>query len=105
MKFTIDTNDLNPDQFGETLRNYFFTKGKGYGCYENFEVEPFMIRGVLPDELITKYFGDFAESYTFYAKQDDLNVWLAYSWDGDGILVVCDGTRVCINGDCKKDYG
>ena len=102
----INTNLIkDPNLFGELLRYYFFTKDEGYGCYENFKVESFMTEGVFPKEPINKYFGEHWENKIyFYADQTNLNIWLAYSWDGDGTLIVSDGNRVAINDDCKKSY-
>ena len=37
MHISFDTTQIkDPNKFGELLREYFFTKNKGYGCYENF---------------------------------------------------------------------
>lgn len=104
MIISIDTSKIkNPNEFGELLREYFFTKDKGYGCYENFELEPFMMPGSVTP-YIQSFFGDYDSTVHFYAAHNDLNLWCAYSWDGDGTLVVCDGERIAVNSDCKKDY-
>lgn len=104
MHISFDTTQIkDPNKFGELLREYFFTKNKGYGCYENFEVEPFMILGPVTP-YIKEFFGDCDSPIRFYASQNNLNLWLAWQWDGDGTLVVCDGERIAVNGDCKKNY-
>lgn len=105
MNISIDTTKIkDPNKFGELLREYFFTKNKGLGCYENFEVEPFMIRGTVTP-FVDEFFGDNWESpICFYAAMNNLNLWCAYSWDGDGTLIVCDGERIAENHDCKKSY-
>jgi len=103
MKITIDTENINAaNEFGETLRKYFFTKNKGYGCYENFEVEPFLRADYLTESQIEAYFGDI-ESKCYYFRGMN-HEWMAYNWDGDGTLVVSDGKRIAINHDCKKSY-
>jgi len=105
MKFTIDTNDLSADQFGETLRDYFFTKSKGVGCYSNFETESFLIEGVMYHEAAKKYFGECEYPPKFFADKKNFNIWLAWYWDGDGTLVVSDGNRIAVNHDCKCYHG
>jgi hypothetical protein len=96
---TLKIKDAN--KFGELLREYFFTKDKGRGCYENFELEPFMVRGEVAP-YIQSLFGDCDSTVHFYANRNNLNQWCAYMWDGDGTLIVSDGERVAVNGDCKK---
>jgi len=109
MLISIDTTKItDPDKFGELLREYFFVKNRGLGCYQNFELEPFMVPGVVTP-YIKEFFGDpetwdaNAKIY-FYAVRDNLNIWCAYKWDGDGTLIVCDGARIAENHDCKKNY-
>lgn len=104
MHISFDTTQIkDPNRFGELLREYFFTKDKGYGCYQNFELEPFMVKGA-----VTPYIASFFEGYDgtihFYAAKNNLNLWLAWQWDGDGTLIVCDGERIAVNDDCKKNY-
>ena len=107
MLISTDTTKIkDADKFGELLRECFFTKDKGRGCYENFELEPFMIQGVVTP-YIQSLFGDpltWDAKIYFFALKDNLNIWCAYSWDGDGTLIVSDGTRIAENSDCKKDY-
>lgn len=105
MKITIDTKDMTADEFGEFFRNYFFTKGKGFGCYANFEVEPFMMETALSPQKVREHFGEIDSKPYYFVQRDNLSIWMAYHWDGDGTLVVSDGERICINNDCKKSYG
>lgn len=88
---------------GKSYANIFFTKDKGIGCYENFELEPFMIKGRLTP-FVADFFGDCCSPIRFYASYNNLNLWCAWQWDGDGTLVVCDGERIAVNHDCKKNY-
>jgi hypothetical protein len=104
MIVSTDTSEIkDPNKFGELLREYFFTKDKGRGCYQNFELEPFMIKGAVTP-YVQSFFGDCDSTIHFYATRDNLNIWCAYQWDGDGSLIVCDGERIAVNHDCKKDY-
>lgn len=104
-EFCLYTADMIPDQFGEFFRTYFFTKGKGFGCYENFEVESFMVQSPLPADVEAKYFKNWDSRVYFFHCKGQPSIWLAWSWDGDGLLIVSDGQKVCINNDCKKSYG
>ena len=104
MHISFDTSKIkDANKFGELLREYFFTKDKGRGCYENFELEPFMVRGEVTP-YVQEFFGNCDSTVYFYANQDNLHVWYAYMWDGDGTLIVSDGERIAVNHDCKKDY-
>lgn len=104
MNISFDTTKIqDPNKFGELLREYFFTK-EGIGCYSNFEVEPFMFQGE-PPASIKEFFGDCENAIHFYISRDNQSLWLAWTWDGDGTLIVSDGERIAENHDCKKGYG
>jgi hypothetical protein len=103
----------NPNLFGETLRERYFTKGEGKGCYENFTLEKefvaaalgdraAILRAMLDAQLLPV--GQIADTQIF-TRKDDPNMFAAWFWDGDGMLVVSDGVRTAYNADCKKSHG
>lgn len=107
MKFhlEVDTEVDDPNLVGEALRQRFWDRAKGFGCYENFEwasgIDP------LPDVNLGWVEQEWACEYTWHrAYSSDLDVMCNYYWDGDGYLefVFPDGTAL-VNGDCKKDHG
>lgn len=114
MKITIDTSKdlLDANSFGEFFRRYFFTKNEGRGCYANFNLEPFM-----RSCEVSEWPKDLYKLLGFFEAEDmkefDVRVYrhkinpecfCAWYWDGDGTLLVSDGTKMARNDDCKKDY-
>ena len=111
MKLEIETSNIkDANEFGELLRAYFFTKNKGYGCYENFELEPEFVdankaKAQIYESIKSLYFPfDDSSEVNIYIHKNDWNIFVAWRWDGDGTLIVSDGERVAVNFDCKKDY-
>lgn len=116
-KLSVLLNKLGNNGVGEVLRAITFV-GRGYGCYENFEVrsdatpwpaehlEAF-IKKVFPNHLDDlDFLKGAAQGHTF--QEGSLRVDVFWYWSGDGTLyfsVEENGATVreLINTDCKHD--
>jgi len=117
MKIIIDTQEMNDaNEFGEALRNYAFLPKDQRGCYSTFALKQEFRKikkecklgqlllkhlGMNPDGSVGE--GDWKEQFnpSLYSNG---NIHLGWYWDGDGILVVIEGSKIAVNSDCKKDY-
>ena len=121
MKIIKDTQEMdNPCEFGEALRNYCFINdgnegmfgGKQYGCYSTFRLRSEFLQvfeGKIFDSLKkisgveSAYTDDWQIHFNCYTNCDG-TIYLAWFWDGDGVLVIKEGDKIAYNGDCKKEY-
>lgn len=120
-----DEADVDPDFYGEMLRNGFFD-GEGYGCYSTFDLTPDFAEVDKTSSLGKAALHCLFSDYSWYAEPESdeyaseisrAHVWAtkthfaAWYWDGDGTLVVGDLNengkivRAATNSDCKKAYG
>ena len=117
MKKIIDTQTTDdPDIFGETIREYCFdTKDDELGCYSCFKLRDGfvevaknttlwnqMINALAIEGCLNEIDEDERDKASIYANGD---IAVGWYWDGDGTLVIIEGCRMAINGDCKKTYG
>lgn len=105
----LDLNKIeNPNALGELFRDITFVKNNkdDYGCYSTFDVHKEFkeindkkqinqikeLMGLEHDDHLTIYFNS------------DLNLIVAWHWDGDGTLLFQHKEITIINTDCKKGY-
>ena len=88
-------NSYGINAVGELLRNIFFNQSKGFGCYENFELNPWV--KPLPHE-------ENKEGNMIYTCAEWNGIKMRYFWDGDGFLefLLDNEGRAIYNDDCKK---
>lgn len=118
MKIIIDTQEMeDANEFGETLRDYCFVPdefGGETGCYSTFklrddfvEVKPNsktgkkLLKSLWNDCHNKEYIKEMTPRVQMFT---DGIIDLAWCWDGDGILLIKEGSKVAINSDCKKDH-
>lgn len=111
MKKIIDTQTTeDADIFGETLREYCFdTKEGELGCYSCFKLRDGFVE--LRDGPVWKKIISALGIEACIEEMEQAEVYcignlaIGWHWDGDGCLVVVEGQRMAVNGDCKKTYG
>ena len=96
-------NMMNPNEFGEAIRDYAFKPdrfGGNYGCYSTFDLRDDFIRKPCPPEVVKLLCGVDENNCFYYVNE---HVSIAWFWDGDGSLYVQEGSKKAINHDCKKN--
>ena len=115
MKIIKDTQEMtDPNEFGETLRNYCFIPdeyvykfgGEQYGCYSTFKLRPEFesVTSTYIYKQLRKLSGidetDYCNDFNCYSNGI---IYLGWHWDGDGTLIIQEGNKIAINYDCKHD--
>ena len=113
MNIIIDTSKItDSNNFGELLRDNFFVKGKGYGCYGTFELidefakcDSSINLHTYCDKYLPELNKEERKRVSLFFNKFQPYCFVLWYWDGDGSLWISDGERVAFNGDCKRDYG
>lgn len=111
----IDTQRTkNPDEFGETIREFAFKEE--FGCYSCFDLidefsqldaESFdanilrKIMGIHQENDPDGYMEEYKKNAKYYSNGI---ITIGWYWDGDGTLAIREGEKMAVNHDCKTNY-